>query len=142
MTRSLRLSLILGILLSYGISPGVACTGITLHAKDGAIVYGRTLEWGAFDLKSRLVIFSRGPGAAEGSDDGELSTKRMHSATIWTSATNLTNKIYYYHTQHNRRVRAIDVGAIDFAALRPGMKVIPLDKEKTQDIEEVKLDTN
>ena len=34
----------------------LACTGITLKAKDGAVVYGRTLEWGSFDLKSRLVI--------------------------------------------------------------------------------------
>jgi choloylglycine hydrolase len=37
-----------------------ACTGITLKAKDGAIVYGRTMEWGTFDLKSRVVIVPRG----------------------------------------------------------------------------------
>jgi len=37
-----------------------ACTGITLKAKDGAVVYGRTMEWGTFDLKSRLVIIPRG----------------------------------------------------------------------------------
>jgi choloylglycine hydrolase len=37
-----------------------ACTGITLRAKDGAVVFGRTLEWGSFDLKSRLVIVPRG----------------------------------------------------------------------------------
>ena len=38
----------------------LACTGITLKAKDGAVVFGRTLEWGAFDLHSRLVIVPRG----------------------------------------------------------------------------------
>ncbi len=38
----------------------LACTGITLKAKDGAVVYGRTMEWGTFDLKSRLVIIPRG----------------------------------------------------------------------------------
>jgi choloylglycine hydrolase len=37
-----------------------ACTGITLTASDGAVVFGRTLEWGSFDLKSRLVIVPRG----------------------------------------------------------------------------------
>jgi choloylglycine hydrolase len=37
-----------------------ACTGITLKAKDGAVIYGRTMEWGSFDLNSRLVIIPRG----------------------------------------------------------------------------------
>ncbi|NEQ39774.1 MAG: choloylglycine hydrolase family protein [Okeania sp. SIO3I5] len=37
-----------------------ACTGITLTAEDGAIVYGRTIEWGAFDLESRILILPRG----------------------------------------------------------------------------------
>ena len=37
-----------------------ACTGVTLTAKDGAVVYGRTMEWGTFDLRSRLVIVPRG----------------------------------------------------------------------------------
>ena len=37
-----------------------ACTGITLRAKDGAVVFGRTMEWGPFDLRSRLIIIPRG----------------------------------------------------------------------------------
>lgn len=37
-----------------------ACTGITLKSKDGAVVFGRTLEWGSFDLNSRLVVVPRG----------------------------------------------------------------------------------
>jgi choloylglycine hydrolase len=41
-------------------NPSHACTGITLNSKDGAIVFGRTLEWGAFDLHSRLVVVPRG----------------------------------------------------------------------------------
>lgn len=36
-----------------------ACTGITLRAKDGTVVFGRTMEWGTFDLKSRLVVIPR-----------------------------------------------------------------------------------
>ncbi len=39
---------------------GSACTSIVLEANDGAVVYGRTMEWGAFDLNSRLVIVPRG----------------------------------------------------------------------------------
>jgi choloylglycine hydrolase len=41
-------------------NPALACTGITLKAEDGAVVFGRTLEWGSFDLHSRLVIVPRG----------------------------------------------------------------------------------
>jgi choloylglycine hydrolase len=37
----------------------LACTGIRLTAKDGAVVTGRTLEFGV-DLKSRVAIYPRG----------------------------------------------------------------------------------
>lgn len=37
-----------------------ACTGITLRAEDGSVVYGRTLEWATFDLHSSLVVIPRG----------------------------------------------------------------------------------
>ena len=37
-----------------------ACTGITLKAKDGAVVFARTCEWGTFDLHSRIVLIPRG----------------------------------------------------------------------------------
>jgi choloylglycine hydrolase len=36
-----------------------ACTCFVLKAADGAAVYGRTMEWGAFDLNSRVVIIPR-----------------------------------------------------------------------------------
>jgi choloylglycine hydrolase len=38
--------------------PAVACTGLRLKAKDGTIVYGRTLEFG-MDLHSKPIIVSR-----------------------------------------------------------------------------------
>ena len=56
-------SILLSILaLSIGIAPqnASACTGITLRAEDGAVVYGRTLEWGQFSMKSRVMIIPRG----------------------------------------------------------------------------------
>ena len=40
--------------------PSNACTGITLKALDGSVVCGRTMEWGSFDLLSRVVIIPRG----------------------------------------------------------------------------------
>jgi choloylglycine hydrolase len=43
-----------------GVTQVFACTGITLKAADSAVVYGRTMEWGSFDLHSRLVLVPRG----------------------------------------------------------------------------------
>jgi choloylglycine hydrolase len=62
----------------------------------------------------------------------------MRSATLWTSAVDTKNSVLYYHTQHNRRVRMVDLKKIDFAAL-PEITYIPLDRDKTQDIEELTL---
>jgi len=54
-------SLSLGVVLTClsMIVPANACTGITLRGQDGAVVFGRTMEWGTFDLKSRLVVIPR-----------------------------------------------------------------------------------
>jgi len=74
-------------------------------------------------------------GAAEGADKAHNITG-MRSATIWTAACDTKNKILYYHTQHNRRVRMVDLKKIDFKSLRK-VVYIPLDKEEKQDIEDV-----
>ena len=73
-------------------------------------------------------------GAAEGT--GEDKTQGMRSATIWTSASDTTNKVFYYHTQHNRRVRMVDLKRIDFGSFSDITR-LPLDKVKAQDIEDV-----
>ncbi len=49
----------------------LACTGITLKAADGAVVYGRTMEWGSFDLHSRVVLVPRGYKYAGHTPDGK-----------------------------------------------------------------------
>ena len=49
-----------------------ACTGMTLRAKDGSVVFGRTLEWGSFDLKSRLVIVPRGYEYTSHLENGQI----------------------------------------------------------------------
>ena len=46
--------------LLLGNFPVNACTGIRLISKDGGVVYGRTMEWGSFDLHSRVAIIPRG----------------------------------------------------------------------------------
>jgi choloylglycine hydrolase len=74
-------------------------------------------------------------GAAEGTG-GEDRTQGMRSATIWTSASDTRDLIFYYHTQHNRRVRMVDLNKINFGSFTSIIHR-PLDKVKTQDIEDV-----
>ena len=45
---------------TFSSSIAMACTGITLRGSDGSVIFGRTLEWGPFDLKGRLDIVPRG----------------------------------------------------------------------------------
>ena len=48
------------LLLGCATLPLLACTGITLRATDGSVMFARTMEWGTFDLRSNLVIIPRG----------------------------------------------------------------------------------
>ena len=73
-------------------------------------------------------------GAAEGSDQ-EGDTSDLRSSTIWTTVWDLSNEVLYFHTQHNRRVRMVSLQGMDFAT--PGIRRIPLDREKLQDIEDL-----
>ena len=74
-------------------------------------------------------------GAAEGSEH-QQDPSGMRSATIWTVVTDTENKVVYYHTQHNRRVRKIDLSRVDLESLDEVIR-LPLDKEKKQDIEDI-----
>lgn len=47
-------------LAGFAPSATEACTSLALVAQDGTLVYGRTMEWGSFDLQSRVVITPRG----------------------------------------------------------------------------------
>ncbi|NET44055.1 choloylglycine hydrolase family protein [Okeania sp. SIO2B3] len=60
--KSIVLTLALAFLFCFIslIPVAYACTGITLTAEDGAMVYGRTLEWSSFDFKSRILLLPRG----------------------------------------------------------------------------------
>lgn len=76
-----------------------------------------------------------GPDGAEGAGHaGE--TGMMRSSTIWTTAWNLEDLILSYHTQHNRRVRQVNVKAIDFDTFKGKIVHVTLDDKKTQDIKD------
>ena len=60
MKRNLLDRALLFLAIAMTAVPARPCTGITLRAKDGSVVYGRTLEWGKFAMKSRIMITPRG----------------------------------------------------------------------------------
>jgi choloylglycine hydrolase len=72
-------------------------------------------------------------GASEGT--GEDNTAGIRSSTIWTSASDTRDKVFY-HTQHNPRVREVDLTKIDFGSFREIVHQA-LCKAKAQDIEDV-----
>lgn len=75
-------------------------------------------------------------GASEGPAAHESKLVGMRSSTIWTTVADTRNLVYYYHTQHDRRLRMVDLGKVDFAPRAAGLRRFPLDKEKSQDIED------
>ena len=74
-------------------------------------------------------------GSAEGSDHVKGDLEGMRSSTIWTSAWDLSEKMLYFHTQHNRRVRKVDLNRIVFSGKR--IRHIQLDDRKEQDIKDI-----
>lgn len=93
-----------------------------------------TGEETVYELLRILDNFNVPLGAAEG--EGEAKTNGMRSSTIWTSVWDTKNKVLYYHTQNNRRVRKVDFGKLDFDSTRERIR-FPLDKVRTQDFDDV-----
>ena len=79
-----------------------------------------------------------GPDGAEGASEGN-NDELMRSSTIWTTAWNLSDLKLNYHTQHNRRVRQLDLKKIDFANIGKEILHIQLDEKKEQDIKMIGL---
>ncbi len=65
----------------------------------------------------------------------EVLPSDIVSATQVTSASDLKNKVYYYHTMWNRQVRKIDLNAIDFATVEE--QIIDDDVSKTNTVKDV-----
>ena len=87
-----------------------------------------------YELFRILDNFNLPLGAAEGT--GEARTSGMRSSTLWTTGYDTKNRVMYYHTQHNRRVRMVDLKKIDFTKQGEVVR-LPLDKQKAQDIEDI-----
>jgi len=87
-----------------------------------------------YELFRILDNFNVPLGASEGS--GPDKTEGMRSSTIWTTAYDTRDLVLQYHTMHDRRVRQVDMKAIDFDTLTEYLRM-PLDIEKTQDILDV-----
>jgi choloylglycine hydrolase len=74
-------------------------------------------------------------GAAEGSGDVNTSLNGMRSSTIWTTAWDLSEKELFFHTQHNRRVRKVNVNKLNFSQKQ--ITHISLDDKKEQDVKDI-----
>lgn len=59
------------------------------------------------------------------------------SATQWTSATDMTNRIIYFRTMYNSAIRSIDLNTIDFTKVHYQAK--PMDIVKQQPVETIKI---
>ncbi|MDD4159494.1 MAG: linear amide C-N hydrolase, partial [Synergistaceae bacterium] len=81
--------------------------------------------------------FNQPLASGEGTVTALQDLDGMRSSTLWTSAIDTGNLVYYYHTQHNRKVRMIDLKKIDFSPAKSGIKHLPLDRVKQQEIEDI-----
>ncbi|WP_081859137.1 linear amide C-N hydrolase [Desulfohalovibrio reitneri] len=70
---------------------------------------------------------------SEGSDTGKKVS--LPSGTQYTIANDTANRVIYYHTMYNRRLRKLDLTEIDFG--RDGTRAVPLDEQRAEDIKEV-----
>lgn len=56
MNKKINSSIAVGLVVSLLAQPASACTGIMLHTKDGSVVHGRTVEFGAIVDLSLMVV--------------------------------------------------------------------------------------
>jgi len=92
-------------------------------------------EEAIYELFRILDNFNVPLGAAEGSDSAAANLKGMRSSTIWTTGWDMSKKVLYFHTQHNRRVRKVGLDKIDFSKTK--IVHVLLDDKKEQDIKDI-----
>jgi len=88
-----------------------------------------------YELLRILDNFNLPLGAAEGSDSQDEDVEGMRSSTIWTTASDLDERTLYFHTQHNRRLRKVDLRRIDFSGNE--IRHLTLDETKEQDVKDL-----
>lgn len=92
-------------------------------------------EDAVYEIFRILDNFNVPLAAAEGSDSKNINLHGMRSSTQWTTAWDLTNKVLYFHTQYNRRVREVDLKRLSFT--RKDIVRTPVDAKKKQDIQDI-----
>lgn len=93
----------------------------------------RTTKGGYDTVRESFRIldnFNIPTSAAEGAEDNVESDDELYSATQCTTAADLTNLKFYYHTQFDRTVHVVDLKKIDFAGMGGKMSRRPLNKSK------------
>jgi choloylglycine hydrolase len=65
-----------------------ACTGITLRAQDGSVIYARTMEFG-FDFHSEAIVIPRGFALAGSAPDGAGMRWSSKHALVGANGVNL-----------------------------------------------------
>lgn len=59
------------------------------------------------------------------------------SATQWTSATDVTNRVFYFRTMYDSTIRSISLRGINFATVR--YRAVPLDTVKQQPVRAIEV---
>jgi penicillin V acylase-like amidase (Ntn superfamily) len=101
-------------------TPTYACTGISLTAKDGAAIRGRTMEFG-FPLSSNVIVIPAGTEMSGTLPDGaKASPTRQNTAwpesTQWTTVSDMKNLRWYFRTYDDETIRVVDLRkAVDAA---------------------------
>ncbi|UTW63903.1 choloylglycine hydrolase family protein [bacterium SCSIO 12741] len=137
---------------SYSFSPLGAGSGMTGLPGDNtppsrfirAVAWSQTArelpnaEEATYELFRILDNFQLplGPDGAEGSSE-KSNNDLMRSSTIWTTSWNMTDLKLNFHTQHNRRLRQLDLKKIDFSNMGDEIVHITMDEKKEQDILEI-----
>ena len=81
---------------------------------------------------------SRGLGDVYKRQPEATGIEGMVSATQWSTALDVTNRRFHYHSAHNRRVRQIDLTTLDFDSLE-GITFLPFNSADGQDMEVLSL---
>jgi choloylglycine hydrolase len=60
-----------GALVGLGAASADACTSMIFKAEDGTRIYARTMEWGASDLRSEMMLVPRAMAFSSALGDGK-----------------------------------------------------------------------
>ena len=82
MTKRLIALTFAGALAGFGVSGADACTSMIFKAEDGTRIYARTMEWGASDLKSEMMLAPRAMAFSSALGEGKTGAAwKAHMAS-------------------------------------------------------------